>query len=124
MTKGIVWTIDASGTTAHAHYGGLRIGTAGEREDGSAYWSIDAVHMKWIAKGRDLHAANIAAATLALDRAWGKFLSEAKLAIAPGQYTNPDPIWGRVLPSRPKSLRNRTDGPAYELSEQGKAAIS
>lgn len=109
MTKGIIWTVDHSGTSAHAHYGGLRIGSAGEREDGSAFWSIDAVYMKWIAKGRDLHAANLGAATLALDRAWGKFLEVSKMTIAPGGSTEPDPMWGKVLPSRPKSLRKRDD---------------
>lgn len=103
--KGVIWTIQNDGKTVHLHYGGLLVGSAGERDDGTAFWRIDAVKTKWICKGHDLHAASLDAATRALERAWGVWLNYAGLTLAQGAGAPPDPIWGEVVAKRPRASK-------------------
>lgn len=96
----IVWT-RMTERSFNAHYGGLHIGGVGYREDGSAFWSIDAVHMRWIAKGHDLHASSLDNAVRALERAWQKWLDHSGLVLPEGRTTEPHKMWGERLHGRP-----------------------
>lgn len=107
--RGVIWTVQNDGKTAHLHYGGLLVGSAGERDDGTAFWSIYAVKTKWICKGNDHAASSLDAATRALERAWGVWLNYAGLALADDAGVSPDQIWGEVVAKRPRTSKRTKD---------------
>lgn len=72
------WSIDRDGDTVAAYTGSIRVGTVIARTDGSVVWQIDAVSMRWIAKGFG-ETTSIAAGKRALARAWSKWLVRSGL---------------------------------------------
>jgi hypothetical protein len=73
-----------------AYSGELLVGMTGEfsdfvlaREPGHAthWWKVDAVHMKWIGKGRG-EVSSIAAGKRGVETAWNRWLEHAGLAEA------------------------------------------
>jgi len=64
-----------------AYSGDILAGMVVTQYDGNIHWKIDAVHMKWTAKGYG-DAPSIMAAKRALARAWAIWLQRAGLAPA------------------------------------------
>ena len=63
----------------YAYSGCIIVGMVVTQYDGNINWKVDAVHMKWVAKGYG-DAKSIEAAKRALSRAWSKWLAKAGLA--------------------------------------------
>lgn len=61
-----------------AYSGSLVIAMIGKRVDGSVYYSVQAVHTKWICKGHG-EVKHLASARRAVERAWRKWLTAAGL---------------------------------------------
>lgn len=64
-----------------AYSGRLVVGMIGERSDGTVYYSMQAVHTKWICKGHG-EVKHLASARRAIESAWLKWLTAAGLVSA------------------------------------------
>lgn len=67
-----------NGQCWEAYCGNLRIAMVGDRNDGSCWYTVDAISVRWIAKGAG-DVSSIAAAKRAVENAWQKWLSRAGL---------------------------------------------
>jgi hypothetical protein len=77
----LTWVKSRQFETWEAEQNGRRVGAVIPRDDGSVVWKIDAVHMKWIAKGYG-ESKSVSAAKRALSRAWKIWLEHFGLAPA------------------------------------------
>lgn len=75
----LTWTKDKEGRIIWSAFSGnIQIGIVLTRHDGSIIWKIDAVHMKWIAKGYG-DCVSMESGRRALNRSWKIWLAEASL---------------------------------------------
>ncbi|HTK34602.1 MAG TPA: hypothetical protein VL358_04840 [Caulobacteraceae bacterium] len=62
-----------------AFSGQLAVGSIGRRSDGSCWYHVTAVDLRYISRALNLHVGNIRTAKRAVERAWAAWLSRAEL---------------------------------------------
>lgn len=106
------WEKQACGSI-FAYSGDLRVAMIGRRDDGSVFYSVDAVHMKWIAKGHG-EVKSIAYAKRAVEKAWAKWLEHADLV---PRESPPSELWRRGTPSMPDMMRMVYTSPELTIAQ-------
>lgn len=76
------WEIQPGTRIWYAWRGQLHAGSVGMRDDGSVWYVADAIHTRWLSRGRG-EVKSVQSGKRAIDRCWQKFLAAAELSPNP-----------------------------------------